>query len=70
MGSFLNGVMSAEKSPCAHAAIEKAVTLVDNVPEIEQDLIMAARVRYPTDWDPENRRPVDEAFAAEMKKAY
>ncbi len=70
LGSFLNGVMSAEKGPYAHAAIEKAVTLADNVPEIERDMIMAARVRYPTDWDPENRRPVDEAFAAEMKKVY
>ena len=70
LGSFLNGVMSAEKGPYAHAAIEKAVTLADNVPELERDLIRAAWVRYPTEWDPKNRRPVDEAFAAEMKKDF
>lgn len=70
LGSFLNGVMSEEKGPFAHAAIEKAVSLADNANDIERDLIMAARVRYPTDWDPENRRPTDEAFAAEMAKIY
>ncbi|MCH8301914.1 MAG: hypothetical protein IH912_04095 [Proteobacteria bacterium] len=70
LGSFLNGVMSAEKGPYAHAAIEKAVALANNVSEVERDLIMAARVRYPAAWDPEDRRPVDEAFAAEMAKVY
>ena len=70
MGSFLNGGMSAVKAPFAHEAIEKAVTLVDNVTDVERDLIMAARVRYPADYDPDNRRPVDEAFAAEMAKVY
>ncbi len=70
LGSFLNGVMSAEKGPYAHAAIEKAVALADNVTDVERDLIMAARVRYPAEWDPAERRPVDEAFAAEMAKVY
>ena len=70
LGSFLNGVMSAEKGPYAHKAIEKAVALAENVPAMEKDLIMAARVRYPADWDPANRRPVDEAFAAEMVTVY
>ena len=70
LGSFLNGVMSAEKGPYAHDAIERAVALADNVSDVERDLIMAARIRYPADWNPENRRPVDEAFAAEMAKVY
>ena len=70
LGSFLNGVMSAEKGPYAHAAIEKAVALADDLPEVEHDLIIAARVRYPAAWDPGNRRPVDEAFAAEMAQVY
>lgn len=70
LGSYLNDVMSAEKGPYAHDAIEQAVALVDNATEVERDLIMAARVRYPADWDPANRRPVDEAFAAEMAKVY
>ncbi len=70
LGSFLNGGMSDVKAPYAHEAIEKAVALADTVSEKERDLIMAARVRYPADYDPDNRRPVDEAFAAEMKKVY
>ncbi|MEM9209250.1 MAG: hypothetical protein AAGA61_08380, partial [Pseudomonadota bacterium] len=70
LGSFLNGGMSELKAPYAHEAIEKAVALATAASEKERDLIMAARVRYPADYDPENRRPVDEAFAAEMKKVY
>ncbi len=70
LGSFLNGVMSTEKGPYAHAAIEQAVSLAGDVTEVERDLIMAARVRYPADWNPGERRPVDEAFAAEMAKVY
>ena len=70
LGSFLNGGMSALKAPYAHEAIEKAVALADDVSEKERDLIMAARVRYPADYDPDNRRPVDEAFAAEMAEVY
>ncbi|MEM7502550.1 MAG: hypothetical protein AAF417_10930 [Pseudomonadota bacterium] len=70
LGSFLNGGMSALKAPYAHEAIEKAVELADNATDVERDLIMAARVRYPADYDPDNRRPVDEAFAAEMAEVY
>ena len=62
--------MSKLKSEYAHQAIEKAVELADSVTEVERDLIMAARVRYPADYDPDNRRPVDEAFAEEMAKVY
>ena len=70
LGSFLNGGMSAEKAPYAHEAIEKAVELSGNATELERDLIMAARDRYPADYDPENRRPVDEAFAERMAVLY
>jgi tetratricopeptide (TPR) repeat protein len=70
LGSFLNGGMSAENAPRAHAAIEKAVELSESSTGVERDLILAARVRYPKDYDPENRRPVDEAFAREMAKVY
>jgi len=70
LGSFLNGGMNELKAPYAHEAIEKAVALADDVTEKERDLIMAARVRYPADYDPENRRPVDQAFADEMAKVY
>jgi len=70
LGSFLNGGMNDTKAPHAHAAIEKAVALAGNVSEMERDLIMAARVRYPADYDPKERRPVDEAFAKEMERVY
>ena len=70
LGSFLNGGMTAEKAPYAHAAIEKAVALSGEATELERDLIMAARDRYPADYDPANRRPVDEAFAGRMQVLY
>ena len=38
--------------------------------EVEQALIGAARIRYPADYDPENRRAVDAAFAAAMAEVY
>jgi tetratricopeptide (TPR) repeat protein len=70
LGSFLNGGMTAVKAPYAHEAIEKAVALADKATEVERDLIMAARDRYPADYDPANRRPVDEAFARRMQVLY
>ena len=70
LGSFLNGGMSAEKAPHAHAAIEKAVALADHVTDVERDLILAARVRYPEDYEPDKRRTDNEAFAREMAKVY
>lgn len=70
LGSFLNGGMTDLKAPYAHEAIEKAVSMAGRATEKERDLIMAARVRYPADYDPDNRRPVDQAFADEMAKVY
>jgi tetratricopeptide (TPR) repeat protein len=70
LGSFLNAGMSVEKARYAHEAIEKAVALAGGASEKERALIMAARVRYPADYDPAQRRPVDEAFAAQMAEVY
>jgi tetratricopeptide (TPR) repeat protein len=71
LGSFLNGGMTAEKAPLAHTAIVEAVALSDDhANDMEQALIRAAVVRYPKDYDPENRRPVDEAFAEAMADVY
>ena len=70
LGSFLNQGMSAEKAPHAHAAIERAAALAGNATDLERDLIRAAQVRYPVDYDPGNRAPVDEAFASEMAEVY
>jgi tetratricopeptide (TPR) repeat protein len=66
LGSFLNRPMTVENARLAHAAITKAVALADNVSPLEADLIRAAQRRYPADFDPENRRAVDEAFAEAM----
>ncbi|NNC64143.1 MAG: hypothetical protein HKN84_05115 [Gammaproteobacteria bacterium] len=70
LGSFLNQGMSAEKASYANAAIERAAALANNATAIERDLILAARARYPIDYDPDNRRGVDEAFASEMAEVY
>jgi hypothetical protein len=71
LGSFLNGGMTAENAPYAHAAISKAAELAgEHANDVEKALIAAAQVRYPADYDPDNRRPVDEAFAGEMAKVY
>jgi len=70
LGSFLNGGMTADNAPYAHAAIIRAAELAGSASELEQDLIQAALVRYPADYDPDNRRPVDEAFAEAMATVY
>jgi tetratricopeptide (TPR) repeat protein len=66
LGSFLNSGMSNEDGVLAHAAITRAEALIDNASPLEADLIRAAVVRYPADYDQDARRPVDEAFAAAM----
>lgn len=70
LGSFLNGAMSAEKAPFAHAAIELAARHMASATPVERDLITAARVRYPADYDPSGRRAVDETFASAMAEVY
>ena len=70
LGSFLNSGMSAEDSVLAHRAITRAEALIDHASPVEADLIRAALVRYPADYDPDARRPVDEAFAEAMAGVY
>lgn len=70
LGSFLNGPMTRMRSEYAHSAIEKAVELSGAVTELERDLIMAARDRYPAEYNPANRRPVDQGFADRMRVVY
>ena len=71
LGSYLNGGMTDEAAPHAHAAITKAAELAaDNANDMEQALINAAIVRYPENYDSEKRGSVDEAFAAEMADVY
>jgi len=71
LGSFLNAGMNEKKAPYAHTAITKAAELVMlNGTQVEKDLIAAALVRYPENYNTKNRRPVDQAFADEMAKVY
>ena len=69
-GSFLNGGMSADQAALARIAIQRANELKANSSAMEQALIEAALVRYPEDYDPQKRRPVDEAFADAMSQVY
>ena len=71
LGSFLNGAMTVEKSQRAYAAIVRAAELAPSTAsDVEKDLIAAAAVRYPEDYDPAGRRAVDTAFADAMAQVY
>lgn len=69
-GSFLNGGMSAEQAAAARVAIRQADALKDTVSAMERALIEATLVRYPADYEPTSRRPVDQAFADAMATVY
>ena len=69
-GSFLNGGMGAEQAAAARIAIRQANRLKADSSPMEQALIEAALVRYPEDYDPAERRPVDQAFADAMAGVY
>lgn len=70
LGSFLNGGMSSEQAGRARTAIQRANDLKANSSPTEQALIEAALVRFPENYDPANRRPVDQAFADAMAKVF
>ena len=69
LGSFLNGGMSKDKAAYAHEAINAASSLSGGT-QLERDLIAAARVRYPADYRPAERRDVDKAFADAMGQVH
>ena len=70
-GSYLNGPMRPNEAPHAYAAIQKALELApDHASEIERAFIDAMAVRYVADFDPENRREQDEAYAEAMRELY
>ncbi len=70
LGSFLNRPMTVPNSRLAHKAITRAAELTEGLPAVEVDLIEAAIVRYPENFDPDKRRAVDEAFAAAMAEVH
>ena len=67
-GSYLNGPMSADQSPFAYAATQKAISLKDKASPIERDFIDALSVRYVKDFDVKTRKEQDQAYAEAMKK--
>jgi tetratricopeptide (TPR) repeat protein len=67
-GSYLNGPMTAEQSPFAYAATQKALSLRHTATEKEQAFIDALAVRYVKDFDAETRVEQDRAYAEAMRK--
>ena len=67
-GSYLNGPMSAEQSPFAYAAMQKAVSLKDKASPVERAFIEALSVRYVKNFDVKTRKEQDQAYADAMGK--
>ena len=71
LGSYLNGAMNKAKAPLALHAIRKAEELAaDHASPVEQALIEALTVRYIEDYDPDQRKVQDTAYAEAMAKVY
>ena len=68
-GSYLNGPMSAEQSPFAYAAAQKALALRDKAtPHRAASFIDALPVRYVKNFDAKTRVEQDKAYAEAMRK--
>jgi tetratricopeptide (TPR) repeat protein len=67
-GSYLNAPMSAEESPYAYAAIQKAMALRDRAAPAERDLIEAMAVRYVERFDAATRVEQDRAYRDAMRR--
>ena len=66
-GSYLNGRMSADDAPRAHAAIERARVLAGGTAtRIEKALIEAMAVRYEPEHDADRRLQLDSLYAKTM----
>ncbi len=65
-GSYLNGAMTTAQAPRAYAALQQALARIDSATEKEADMIGALSVRYIEDFDPEERRVQDQAYADAM----
>lgn len=66
LGPNINAGMFAENIPRAWEALQKAIDLKDNATQKEQDYIEALSFRYEEN-PPEDRTPLDEAYANAMK---
>lgn len=67
-GSYLNGPMSADQSPFAYAATQKAISLRDKATPKERAFIDALSVRYVKNFVADKRREQDQAYADAMAK--
>lgn len=68
-GSYLNGPMSEDQAPHAYAALQKAIELApEHANEAERAFIEALSVRYVAEFDTEQRREQDEAYAESMRQ--
>jgi tetratricopeptide (TPR) repeat protein len=67
-GSYLNAPMTAEESPYAFAAAQKAISLRDRATPKERALIDALGVRYVKEFDVAKRVDQDRAYANAMQK--
>ncbi len=67
-GSYLNGPMTADQSPFAYAATQKALSLRGKATEKERAFIDALAVRYVADFDADTRVEQDRAYAEAMRK--
>ena len=67
-GSYLNAPMTAEESPYAYAAAQKALSLKSRATPRERALIDALAVRYVEKFDGAKRVEQDRAYAEAMQK--
>jgi tetratricopeptide (TPR) repeat protein len=66
-GSDLNWLMSKDDAPHAYHAMQNALRLRDKATPAEQAYIDALAVRYVQNFDPENTKIQDEAYAEAMR---
>ena len=67
-GSYLNGPMRPDEAPHAYAAIQKALGLSEQfASEKEKDFIQSLSVRYIKDFEPDQRKIQDMAYAEAME---
>ena len=67
-GSYLNGPMTADQSPFAYTAAQKALQMRVKATPKEQAFIDALAVRYVKDFNPDTRVEQDRAYAEAMRK--
>jgi len=67
-GSYLNAPMTAEESPHAYAAAQKALSLKGRATAKERELIEAMALRYVETFDVAKRVEQDRAYADAMQK--